>query len=126
METQAQVIHKRTGRLENAVYTREGEVAVRKTDRVLLLGEWLRSLTKLFEANRFGAMTIMLTFQSCLGSVAAYYATINHAELGVILAASATMSSNAAFIAQSPAAWCVRIFALSLLINMLVIAFNIL
>ncbi len=96
------------------------------TGGFLLLSSWLDKITKIFEGNRFGAMTVMLTFQSCLGSVAAYYATMNNAELAVILAASVTMSSNAAFIAQSPAAWCVRIFMLSLIANISIIALNIL
>ncbi|MCA1762164.1 MAG: hypothetical protein ABR574_04435 [Cryomorphaceae bacterium] len=92
----------------------------------LLVRSWLERITNIFEGNRFGAMTVMLTFQSCLGSVAAYYATMNNAELAVILAASVTMSSNAAFIAQSPAAWCVRIFIISLIANISIIALNIL
>lgn len=77
-----------------------------------------------FEEDRFAAMTILITFQSCLGSVAAYYALVNDAFVGLYVAAVVTMAANSAFIAQAPAKWCLAIFYTSVIANALVILMN--
>jgi hypothetical protein len=81
---------------------------------------WLEQQAKQFEAGRFGWMTIMMTAQSCWGSIAAMYALkFDHIVL-LIITAIVTMASNAAFIAQSPAKWCLGIFYTSVIANLIV------
>lgn len=77
-----------------------------------------------FEKNRFGAMTLMMTFQSCFGSIAAMYTFITNNMVQLALIAVVTMASNAAFIAQASAKWCLSIFAVSVLTNLLLIILN--
>ena len=77
-----------------------------------------------FKENRFGAMTLMLTFQSALGSIAAMYAITVDSLVGLAISAIVTMFSNAAFIAQAPAKWCVVAFNISVIVNaILILAF---
>lgn len=78
---------------------------------------WLTKQESAFEENRFGAMTIMLTFQSCLGSVAAMLSIQNDVWALVSIIAVITMSSNAMFIAQADAKFCIITFYLSVLFN---------
>ena len=59
-----------------------------------------------YEANRYGAMTLMMTAQSCLGSIAAMFALKLELTIPLVICAIVTMASNATFIAQSPAKWC--------------------
>ncbi len=70
-----------------------------------------------YEENRFGAMTLMITFQSCYGSVASMLALMQNSMVVLALCTIVTMASNAAFIAQCPAKWCVRMFGLSVITN---------
>ncbi len=55
-----------------------------------------------FEENRFGAMALMITFQSCYGSIAAMYALKQDSIAILFICACVTMASNATFISQSP------------------------
>lgn len=82
---------------------------------------WFGKLIVKFEEQPLGAMALMLTAQSCWGSVAAMLASEigNYVLLSICVAV--TMSSNAAFIAQVPASWCLKIFFGSILINLLVL-----
>lgn len=80
--------------------------------------------TAQFEESRFAAMTIMITFQSCLGSIAAYYALINDAEVSLYLSAMVTMAANAVFLAQSPAKICLAVFYGSVVTNFIIIGLN--
>jgi hypothetical protein len=77
-----------------------------------------------FENARFGAMTLMITLQSCLGSIAAMFSlmTNNFVSLGIIV--FVTMTSNAAFIAQLNAKWCLRFFYLSIIVNCIIILYT--
>lgn len=74
-----------------------------------------------FEENRFGAMTFMMTFQSCFGSIAAMFAIRMDSTIALAITAMVTMASNAMFIAQSPAKWCVGTFYLSIVVNAIVL-----
>lgn len=78
---------------------------------------WLAKQEATFEENRFGAMTIMITFQSCLGSIAAMLCIQNDLWLLVSVVAVLTMSSNAMFIAQADAKPCILTFYLSVIVN---------
>ena len=78
---------------------------------------WLTKQEATFEENRFGAMTVMLTFQSCLGSVAAMLCIGNGMWGLVSLVAVLTMSSNSMFIAQADAKYCIITFYISVVIN---------
>jgi len=82
---------------------------------------WLTKQEATFEKNRFGAMTIMITFQSCLGSVAAMLAIQNNQWAIVSIIAVLTMSSNSMFIAQADAKPCIITFYLSVIVNAAII-----
>lgn len=79
-----------------------------------------RQLTN-FEENRFGAMTFMMTFQSCYGSIAAMMGLKMDSTFALAITAAITMASNAMFIAQSPAKWCVGTFYVSIVLNSIII-----
>lgn len=85
---------------------------------------WILNHAAQFEEDRFAAMTIMLTFQSCLGSLAAYYALQSDAVFSLYLCAMVTMAANAAFLAQASAKYCLAIFYASVLTNLALIAVN--
>lgn len=83
---------------------------------------WYQKQVIDFEANRYGAMTLMMTLQSCWGSVAAMFGLLlleSYVVLGI--AAVVTLSSNAVFIAQSPAKWCLNTFFVSIGVNALLL-----
>lgn len=79
-----------------------------------------------YEENRFGAMTLMLTFQSCLGSVAAMLSLHHNNVIALAICAVITMASNAAFISQAPSKWCLNIFYLSVIANTIIIIYGLL
>lgn len=83
---------------------------------------WLLKQEATFERHRFGAMTVMLTFQSCLGSVAAMVCMQKDLWLFVGIIAFLTMASNAMFIAQAEAKPCILTFYLSVVASALIIA----
>ncbi|PKR81118.1 hypothetical protein CW751_05920 [Brumimicrobium salinarum] len=84
---------------------------------------WLTKQEANFEKNRFGAMTAMLTFQSCLGSVAAMLSMQNDLWALVSVIAVITMASNAMFIAQADAKTCIITFYISVALNALATLF---
>lgn len=86
---------------------------------------WFEKQTNWFETSRFGAMTLMMTFLSCFGSISAMYSIKNQFYLGLIIAATVTMASNAAFIAQITPKLCLVFFYLGLIANALVLVANI-
>lgn len=70
------------------------------------------------EHNRFGLLPILLTFQSCLGSVAVCYISGLEEQLQVILlavVAAVTMGANGAAIAQAPMKWVIFGFILCII-----------
>ena len=85
---------------------------------------WFQKQSINFEKSRFGAMSALLTFQSCFGSVAAMYSlkTNNFVLLGIC--AYVTMASNGAFIAQVSAKWCLILFYLSVVTNLTILLIN--
>jgi hypothetical protein len=85
---------------------------------------WFQTNVENFEKSRFAMMTILMTAQSCLGSIAAMYSLVNTNYVLLGICAFITMASNSAFIAQASAAWCLRIFGLSVLINAGLIILN--
>ena len=86
---------------------------------------WFEKQANWFEVSRFGAMTLMMTFLSCYGSIGAMYSIKNQFYPGLILAAVVTMASNAAFIAQISPKLCLIFFYIGLVINTFVIVANI-
>ena len=80
---------------------------------------WFDLQAERFETSRFGAMTIMMTAQSCLGSVAAMTALKQDHYGFLMLITAFTMASNSAFIAQSPAKWCLGLFYGSVVVSVL-------
>ncbi len=82
---------------------------------------WLGTQAIRFEENRYGAMALMMTFQSCLGSVAAMLAMKDDNYLLLSFCAMFTMGANAAFIALAPAKWCLGVFYASVVVNAAVI-----
>lgn len=82
---------------------------------------WFDRQSQQFEENRFFQMTILMTAQSCWGSIAAMLALKNDNYVLLSIIAALTMSANSAFIAQSPGKWCLAIFYGSVLTNLLII-----
>lgn len=85
---------------------------------------WFKRQQENFERNRFGAMSAMLTAQSCFGSVAAMYSLKNDNFVLLGICAFATMASNGAFIAQVSAKWCLILFYFSIVANLGVLIAN--
>lgn len=86
---------------------------------------WFKKQADWFEVSRFGAMTLMMTFLSCYGSIGAMYSIKNQFYLGLVLSAVVTMASNAAFIAQVSPKLCLVFFYAGLVVNTLIIVANI-
>lgn len=85
---------------------------------------WFQKQVANFEKSRFGAMTAMLTAQSCLGSVAAMCSLKTGSYVLLAICANVTMGSNGAFIAQSSGKWCLGLFYLSVITNLVILAIN--
>ncbi len=85
---------------------------------------WYQKQLANYEVNRYGAMTLMITLQSCWGSIAAMYSLVNESFISLGIVAVMTLASNAAFIAQSPAKWCLNIFYTSLIVSTIVLFVN--
>jgi hypothetical protein len=80
---------------------------------------WFNQQATNFEHSRFGAMTVMMTAQSCLGSIAAMMALMQDNYGVLMLITTFTTASNSAFIAQSPAKWCLGLFYSSVAVSAL-------
>jgi hypothetical protein len=94
---------------------------MRTTTEINKPTNWFEKQALKFEESRFGAMTILITIQSCLGSIAAGYSFKEDALLAGTLCTAFTMMSNAAFIAQMPAKWCLSIFYAGVVVNTIII-----
>jgi len=90
-----------------------------------LTNNWFDKQAQSFEVNRFGAMALMMTAQSCWGSVAAIYALKADNIVLLVVCAAVTMASNSAFIAQSPAKWCLGILNTSVIANLVILLLTI-
>ncbi|HEX8515536.1 MAG TPA: hypothetical protein VF868_05005 [Bacteroidia bacterium] len=78
-----------------------------------------------FEESRFAMMTLMITLQSCIGSIACMYIFQSGApDIQFVLCAAISMGTNAMFISQAPAKICLASFYLSLIVNMILILMN--
>ena len=85
---------------------------------------WIDNQAQQFEVNRFGLMTIMMTVQSAWGSILAMSALMKDNYVMLAIGVAVTMAANAAFIAQSPAKWCLAIFYTSILTNGMMMFLN--
>lgn len=87
---------------------------------------WFNKQANQFEKARFGWMAILLTAQSCLGSIACGFILKNDANiLWLCICAAITMGCNAMLIALAPPKVCLAVFYLSLVVNTVFILFNI-
>lgn len=86
---------------------------------------WFNRMAVQYDKSRYGAMAIMMTAQSCLGSVACLYILRGDAGTAMLTTGvMATMMSNSLFIAQSPAKWTIAGFIASIVINTALIGLN--
>jgi hypothetical protein len=83
---------------------------------------WFKNHQIIFDENRFGAMAFMITFQSCIGSIAALCSLSPQNLFLLAICTVFTMGSNTAFIAQAPAKWCLTIFYIGVAANILIIS----
>ena len=91
------------------------------------LTNWFHKQEIAYDETRYGHMVFYLTFQSCLGSIAAMYTLETNGNIfWLILAAAITMGANAMFIAQASARTCLLTFYASVLINVAIILIHIL
>lgn len=87
---------------------------------------WFNKQAELFEKGRFALMTILITLQSCVGSIACMYILRNDAsEVWLAACAAITMACNAVMIAQASAKTCLATLYISIFANTLLIIFNI-
>lgn len=84
---------------------------------------WFDRQVLQFEESRFAAMTILLTLQSCIGSIAILFALKHEANVALSVSAALTMGANSMFIAQANGKWCLGTFYASVVINLLIILF---
>ena len=96
-----------------------------ETKSETMTNNWFDKQAQSFEVNRFGAMALMMTAQSCWGSIAAMYALQADNIALLAICAAVTMAANAAFIAQSPAKWCLVIFYTSVVANLIILLLTI-
>jgi hypothetical protein len=88
--------------------------------------KWFNKQAALFDQGRLGLMAILITLQSCVGSIACMYVLQNDAsEVWLALCAAITMGANAVLIAQASAKLCLITLYLSLAVNTLLIVFNV-
>lgn len=85
---------------------------------------WFQKQAASFEKSRFGAMAALLTAQSCFGSIAAMYSLKTESYVLLAICANITMASNGAFIAQVSAKWCLVLFYLSVVTNLVILILN--
>lgn len=84
---------------------------------------WLDRQVKAFEFNRFALMAILITLQSCIGSLTAMLSLQHDNYVTLAIVAALTMGANSVFIAQAPAKTCLGFFYAGLLINFALIGF---
>lgn len=83
-------------------------------------GNWFDKQATKFDSSRYALMTVLMIAQSCWGSVAAMFAMKLDDVVLLSISVAVTMASNSAFIAQGPAKWCLGLFYLSAIANLLV------
>tara|TARA_B100000965_G_C19501226_1_gene717537 strand:+ start:216 stop:500 length:285 start_codon:yes stop_codon:yes gene_type:complete len=88
--------------------------------------KWYEKQIIQFEKSRYGAMAMMITVQSCWGSIAAGLSYNNPDMTNLIICATLTMLNNAILIAQGPAKFCVGIFSLATVANTAIILIELL
>lgn len=99
---------------------------VKKNDSSLTLSGWFTKKAEAFDKGRFVWSTLLLTLQSCLGSVACMYIFKSNAgDTALSLSAIITMVANSVFLAQAPAKWCLAITYFSMLLNLVIILLTI-
>lgn len=82
---------------------------------------WLDKQAVNFEKSRFGAMSAMMIIQSCLASIAAGLVLSLETVVPLVITTLTAMGSNAIFIAQGPAKWCIIGFIVSIIANLIII-----
>ena len=82
---------------------------------------WFDRQADQFETYRFGAMAMMMIFQSCFGSIAAMMVLDLENVVPLAFTVMFTMGANAVCIAQSPAKWCLGSFYASLTVNLIIL-----
>lgn len=91
------------------------------------LKRWFHKQEVAYDATRYGHMVFYLTFQSCLGSIAAMYNLQSDGSIFfLILAAAITMGANAMFIAQVSAKITLITFYTSVVINLAILLLSVL
>ncbi len=86
---------------------------------------WFTKQVANFERTRFGWMAILITVQTCIGSLACMYIFKNNAsDLMLVPCVVITMACNSVFIAQGPARLCLILFYTSIILNLGFIVLN--
>lgn len=84
---------------------------------------WFENQIEFYTENPFGAMAMLITLQSCVGSVAAALSLEKDHLEPLVLCAVITMMANAVCIAQAPARLCIWSLYISVIVNFLIILF---
>jgi hypothetical protein len=86
---------------------------------------WFTIQAQKFEEGRFAWMAFMITFQTCLGSIACLHILQNDFSTVMLSATTGvTMAANAVMIAQGSAKVCLAAFYISTIINLSLIIYN--
>ncbi len=89
-------------------------------------GNWYQRQVDAFERGRLAWLSIYIIAHSCWGSIACMYVLLNNANVAQLaICAGVVMASNAMFIAQAPAKWCINVFYLSIVLNTIILLINI-
>lgn len=86
---------------------------------------WFSRQAQKFEESRFGWMAMLITIQTCLGSIACMYVQQSGGDVFMLAAGMAvTMGANAVMIAQGSGKLCLFMFYLSVALNTALIILN--
>lgn len=86
--------------------------------------DWIAKQEENFDRNRFGAMTMLITLQSCVAALATATSIAVDNWLFVSIVAVVAMASNALFIAQTNAKSCLYTFYASMIVSTIVLLVN--
>jgi len=87
---------------------------------------WFDRGVAMFEKSRFGAMALMLVFQTCWGSIAAGLSYSNDTILNLIICTTFSSLNNTILISQGPAKWCLGIFSIATIVNTVIVLMELL
>jgi hypothetical protein len=107
-----------------ATLTKNFSPALERTNSISLSSrydQWIETI----KFSYYGIISMTMIIGSCLGGIATMYVFQNDAPIWqFVLATAISMANNVAAISQAPMKWVVNIFALTVIINAILIIAN--